>query len=130
VRLSSPAWAAFLFLVACYQQPALSPQSPLRCDRAVAEGECPSGYTCSVLSVCAPESCRADSECPVGLGCVSRVCAPAVDGGTRDGGAGDLLIPPIGFDGSAIGFDGPVTDPPDGATLPDSVVSGPDGGQD
>lgn len=122
-----PASLLLLLLSACYTQPALTPQSPLRCDLAASKGECPAGYSCVTGGVCAPSICRADVECPGGFVCAGRVCVMGNDGGTRDGATADLLVPPGGFDGNGAEANG--VGPADTATPVDSA-SLPDGGRD
>jgi hypothetical protein len=125
VRLFLPLTIAGALLIsACYQQPLISPQRPLRCNPAEEKGQCPKGFTCSVIGVCAPQSCQKNEDCPAGLSCTNRGCVPAADGGAD----GSFQIPVL----------------PDGAPRPtgdagggspevesfDVSLSLPDGGMD
>jgi hypothetical protein len=118
--------AATLFL-ACYQQPELSPQRPLRCTSSQAKGECPKGFACIADRVCAPTSCESNADCPQGLACTSRGCVVPPDGGEGDA-AGGLLPGPV--DGSALEAGGAEAGF-EAAMAPDAPPrSSPDGGQD
>jgi hypothetical protein len=109
-------------LVACYQQPVLSPQRPLRCNPSAKTDECPKGYACQA-GVCGPTSCSHMSDCPAGLSCTNRGCVAPPDGGEADGG---IQIPNVP-DAEALEAGAPE----DGQVAPDSPVTlTPDGGQD
>jgi hypothetical protein len=112
-----------LLLAACYQQPALSPQRPLRCSPSETRDECPKGYACQG-GVCGPTSCQHSTDCPAGLSCTNRGCVLPPDAGDADGG----LQIPADRDANAleVGI-------PDVAPAPEAGVDAPalvDGGQD
>ncbi|HXU81353.1 MAG TPA: hypothetical protein VN914_08145 [Polyangia bacterium] len=119
------AWAiaGALLISACYQQPVISPQRPLRCDPAEEKGQCPKGFTCAVIGVCAPQSCSKDDDCPLGLSCSNRGCVPAPDGGAGDGSI-QIPVLPDGAQRPDFGGD-------DAVVTPDLAAdaSMPDGGQ-
>jgi hypothetical protein len=122
--LLSWAIAGALLISACYQQPAISPQRPLRCNPAEAKGQCPKGFSCVAIGVCAPQSCAKDEDCPAGLDCTSRGCVIPADGGAGDGG---LQIPVLPDGSQRPDFGG--DDTGGGASAPDASISFPDGGQ-
>jgi hypothetical protein len=105
VRLFSPSLILGALLIsACYQQPVISPQRPLRCNPAEEKGQCPKGFTCAVIGVCAAQSCQRNEDCPAGLTCSSRGCVVAGDAGAGDGAMQvpvplDGATPPAGDDG-------------------------------
>jgi hypothetical protein len=123
VRLFLPLTiAGALLMSACYEQPVISPQRALRCNPVEEKGQCPKGFTCSVIGLCAPNSCSKNADCPGGLVCTGRGCVPQPDAGPEA-----IQIPVL----------------PDGAQLPDVAViddappqqfdapiMNPDGGQD
>jgi hypothetical protein len=93
--------AGALLISACYSQPVISPQRPLRCHPAEEKGQCPKGFACSAIGVCAPQSCQKNEECPAGLVCTSRGCTPPPDAGAD----GAIQIPDL----------------PDGAVKPSDI---------
>jgi hypothetical protein len=131
IRVSLP-WiaAGALMLAACYEQPALAPQRPLRCTITSSKmsDECPKGYACQG-GVCAPTSCQHNSNCPPGLMCTNSGCVLPPDGGQFDAeiqipASRDAVVLEAGLGDAAPGAsdaeaDAPVADAP--------VI---DGGQD
>jgi hypothetical protein len=83
--------AGALLISACYSQPVISPQRPLRCKPVDLTTQCPKGFSCSIVGVCAPQSCQRNEDCPAGLACTSRGCAPPPDAG----GDGAIQIPDL-----------------------------------
>jgi len=124
VRLLRPLTIAGLLLSACYQQPVISPQRPLRCTPGEMKAQCPKGFTCVAPGVCAANSCQEHDDCPTGLVCSSRGCVTVPDGGAGD--APPIQIPDP-FDGSAVPDAGAAT-PDAAAPSPDLSISTPDGG--
>jgi hypothetical protein len=125
VRLFLPLTIAGALLIsACYNQPVISPHRPLRCDPAQEKGQCPKGFTCSSIGVCAPQSCQKNEDCPAGLACTSRGCVPppdaGVDGAIQIPNQLDGAIPPLETDG------GPATTD---LSQFDISISSPDGGE-
>ena len=115
MRILRPLTIAGLLLIsACYQQPVISPQRPLRCNPAEAKSECPKGLTCVPIGVCAPNSCQKNEDCPVGLACSSRGCVLPGDGGVGDAGA--IQIPVLPDASQAL----------DSGLVPDAAVPEPD----
>jgi hypothetical protein len=136
VRILRPLTIAGLLLIsACYQQPVISPQRPLRCTPNETRSECPKGLTCVLggcapgtrltcvpTGVCAPNSCQKDQDCPVGLACSSRGCVALPDGGAGDSAiqipvlpdAGPFLDAPPVLDAPPPPPDVPAFLPPDG----------------
>jgi hypothetical protein len=113
VRIARPLTIAWVLLIsACYQQPVISPQRPLKCNPAETKSECPKGYTCVPIGVCAPNSCQKDEDCPAHLTCSNRGCVAAPDGGAGDG---SIQIPVLPDGGSPI----------DGESGPDSLAPAP-----
>ena len=131
MRISRPLAIAWVLLIsACYQQPVISPQRPLRCTPGETRTECPKGLTCVLggcapgtlltcvpTGVCAPNSCQKDQDCPLGLTCSNRGCVAAPDGGGGD--APPLQIPTIpgALDGSSL---------PDATGPGDAAAAAPD----
>ena len=127
MRLFLPSlFAGALLISACYQQPAISPGKPLRCSPAVEKGQCPKGFTCASIGVCAAQSCSKNEDCPAGLTCSSRGCVVAPDGGAGDGAIQIPVLP----DGASLPDVGPEDAAPLPADLSGSGASLPDGGQD
>jgi hypothetical protein len=91
VRLES-SWIALasLLCLACYEQPTLSPQRPLRCLSSQGVRECPNGFACIADRVCAPVFCERNEDCPSGLSCTGRGCVLLGDGGEPDAMGGPL----------------------------------------
>jgi hypothetical protein len=90
---------------ACYQQPPIPRDKPLRCS-SQQEGECPVGFRCIALGLCANINCASDDDCPRGLVCTERTgCDLAGDAGTDGGDGGDGGLLP-GGGGDAIGGGG------------------------
>jgi hypothetical protein len=77
----------FSAALACYQQPEIPRNKPLAC-AAPDPAECPAGYVCIANRICAPESCRDEEDCPIGLVCTRTGCLPpgGGDGGIDAGG--------------------------------------------
>ena len=118
MRISRPLAIAWVLLIsACYQQPVISPQRPLKCAPSDTKSECPKGFTCVASGVCAPNSCQKDQDCPLGLTCSNRGCVAAPDGGGGD--APPLQIPTIpgALDGSSL---------PDATGPGDAAAAAPD----
>lgn len=88
MRLGLPAFFPGIFavslLMACYSQPALSPQRPLHCTVSKMSDECPKGYACQG-GLCGPTSCEHTIDCPIGLLCTNRGCVLPPDAGEPDG---------------------------------------------
>jgi hypothetical protein len=122
VRTSGLLTIAWVLLIsACYQQPVISPQRPLRCTPSETKSECPKGFTCAASGVCAASSCQKTEDCPAGLACTSRGCVLVPDGGLGDAPPIQIPVPPDG----APRID--VLPPPDfGAPAPDLGAPAPD----
>lgn len=111
-------------LGACYQQPEVPRDKPLKCMSAD-EDECPVGFRCIASGICALINCQTDEDCAEGLICTDRTGCdlPGGDGGTdggQDGGPGGLL--PGGLDGGASLPDAPA--PLDTGSIPDAPGGG------
>lgn len=87
MRVSRVCLLGVALFAACYQQPQLSRNQPLKCS-GDASNDCPAGFQC-VVGVCASKACKSDLDCPVNLVCGPRGCllpGPPGDGGALETG--------------------------------------------